>query len=315
MRICTDWLTGFYRRLGETGIHSISMNETWTGVGVAREHFVEFMKPYDAECVQAAHDAGYMVSFHNCGGRRSSSRTSPTRDRTPWRPSPPASSGDVDLADAKQRIGDRVCLFGGFNEHLLHEGDADDVRAEVQRCLDAAMGGGGYVLGQIFDAKPGLIEPCASGARSRSLQLSGRHARPLRRPHRRRRTDRCAPADGRLPARQPVGRRLRPLAERRHGVGSVEGRAGSIPDPLHQGSPGRRRPVALGYHTGHWEVGLLVREAALELDRLGGLPFAAADPCDGRSQGTTGMFDSLPYRNDAAIVLRRLVRSLPRRRG
>lgn len=76
-------------------------------------------------------------------------------------------------------------------------------------------------------------------------------------------------------------------------------------------------PVALGYHTGHWEVGLLVREAAVELDRLGGLPFAAAvsDPCDGRSQGTTGMFDSLPYRNDAAMVLRRLVRSLPRRRG
>jgi putative YjhG/YagF family dehydratase len=76
-------------------------------------------------------------------------------------------------------------------------------------------------------------------------------------------------------------------------------------------------PIALGYHTGHWEVGLLVREAAIELDRLGGLPFAAAvsDPCDGRSQGTTGMFDSLPYRNDAALVLRRLVRSLPRRRG
>jgi putative YjhG/YagF family dehydratase len=76
-------------------------------------------------------------------------------------------------------------------------------------------------------------------------------------------------------------------------------------------------PVALGYHTGHWEVGLLVREAAEELDRLGCLPFAAhvSDPCDGRSQGTTAMFDSLAYRNDAALVLRRLVRSLPRRRG
>ena len=76
-------------------------------------------------------------------------------------------------------------------------------------------------------------------------------------------------------------------------------------------------PVALGYHTGHWEVGLLVREAAVELDRLGGLPFAAhvSDPCDGRTQGTPGMFDSLPYRNDAALVLRRLVRSLPNRRG
>lgn len=76
-------------------------------------------------------------------------------------------------------------------------------------------------------------------------------------------------------------------------------------------------PVALGYHTGHWEIGLLVREAANELRERGMLPFAAfcSDPCDGRTQGTTGMFDSLPYRNDAAIVFRRLIRSLPRRRG
>jgi len=77
------------------------------------------------------------------------------------------------------------------------------------------------------------------------------------------------------------------------------------------------RPIALGYHTGHWEIGLLVREAALEFERLGALPFAAhvSDPCDGRTQGTTGMFDSLAYRTDAAIVLRRLVRSLPNRCG
>ena len=76
-------------------------------------------------------------------------------------------------------------------------------------------------------------------------------------------------------------------------------------------------PVALGYHTGHWEIGLLVQAAADELRRLGTIPFAGfcSDPCDGRTQGTVGMFDSLPYRNDAAIVLRRLARSLPLRAG
>jgi putative YjhG/YagF family dehydratase len=76
-------------------------------------------------------------------------------------------------------------------------------------------------------------------------------------------------------------------------------------------------PIALGYHTGHWEVGLLMEEAAREFQQLGAIPFAGfvSDPCDGRTQGTTGMFDSLAYRNDAAIVLRRLIRSLPVRRG
>ena len=76
-------------------------------------------------------------------------------------------------------------------------------------------------------------------------------------------------------------------------------------------------PIALGFHTGHWEVGLMMEAAARELKALGAIPFAAycTDPCDGRTQGTTGMFDSLHYRNDAATIFRRLIRSLPTRRG
>lgn len=76
-------------------------------------------------------------------------------------------------------------------------------------------------------------------------------------------------------------------------------------------------PIALGYHVGHWEVGLLMQAAAEQLTADGFTPFAGfvTDPCDGRTQGTPGMMDSLPYRNDAAIVLRRLARSLPTRRG
>jgi putative YjhG/YagF family dehydratase len=77
------------------------------------------------------------------------------------------------------------------------------------------------------------------------------------------------------------------------------------------------RPIALGYHTGHWEIGLLMQAAAEEVRRRGAIPFAGfcSDPCDGRTQGTAGMMDSLPYRNDAAQVFRRLIRSLPTRSG
>src|SRR5262245_20626795 len=76
-------------------------------------------------------------------------------------------------------------------------------------------------------------------------------------------------------------------------------------------------PIALGYHTGHWEVGLLMQAAAKELSASGSIPFGAycTDPCDGRTQGTPGMFDSLAYRNDASTVFRRLIRSLPTRHG
>ena len=87
----------------------------------------------------------------------------------------------------------------------------------------------------------------------------------------------------------------------------------------HQGGirAGDGKPVALGYHSGHYELGLLMEAAARELRTLGGLPFAGfcTDPCDGRTQGTPGMMDSLAYRNDAASVFRRLIRSLPGRKG
>ncbi len=77
------------------------------------------------------------------------------------------------------------------------------------------------------------------------------------------------------------------------------------------------KPIALTYHTGNYELTLQVKEAAAEIKELGALPYAAyvTDPCDGRSQGTHGMFDSLPYRNDSALVLRRLMRSLPTAKG
>jgi putative YjhG/YagF family dehydratase len=105
------------------------------------------------------------------------------------------------------------------------------------------------------------------------------------------------------------------------GMGWEPGRLGG-PEVLILSTHGGLRaedgtPIALGFHTGHWEVGLLVAEAARALKAMDAVPFAGAvtDPCDGRTQGTTGMFDSLPYRNDAAMVLRRLMRSLPTRAG
>jgi len=76
-------------------------------------------------------------------------------------------------------------------------------------------------------------------------------------------------------------------------------------------------PIALGFHTGHYELGLLAGAAAQQLQDLGYMPFAAfcTDPCDGRTQGTPGMMDSLAYRNDAATIFRRHIRSLPNAKG
>ena len=81
--------------------------------------------------------------------------------------------------------------------------------------------------------------------------------------------------------------------------------------------PGRRAGRARDCTPATSSLATMVRAAALELREQKAIPFAlfCSDPCDGRTQGTTGMLDSLPYRNDAAQVFRRQARSLPTSRG
>ena len=302
MRVCTDWLKRFYRRLGETGIHSISMNETWVGVGVSLEHFREFMKPYEEECVQAAHDAGYLVSFHNCGRAtlllEDIADTGPDAIETL---TSNRSSGDVDLADAKRRIGDRVCLFGGFNEHLLHEarrrrrargGQALPRRRDGRRRLRAALDRAD--LQRKAGADRGHVR---DGPRVRPVQLTpDRHASPSPADEDLYRVETTAagPA-GALPL-TPELLRDRPSGDvfgltQNAGMGwqPVGGRARPVPDPLDAGRHPRRRRHAHRPRLPHGPLG------GRPADAGGGrgarppaaaLPFAGyvSDPCDGRTR-------------------------------
>ena len=74
---------------------------------------------------------------------------------------PSAMGGDTDLAEAKQRIGDRVCMIGGFDQfHYLLGCSPEQTRAEVRRCFQEAGAGGGYIIcpsDHFFDADPDLI--------------------------------------------------------------------------------------------------------------------------------------------------------------
>ncbi len=75
--------------------------------------------------------------------------------------------------------------------------------------------------------------------------------------------------------------------------------------------------LALGMHSGHFELGDAAKVAANAFKMRSSKPYyvSVSDPCDGRTQGTTGMMNSLAYRNHAATVLGDLSRSLPNRKG
>ncbi|MBM3130319.1 MAG: hypothetical protein FJ009_17040 [Chloroflexi bacterium] len=169
MRAITDRQIRLIRRLAQSGIQTINYNETWVGFGISPKAYQEFILPYDAEVVHAIHAAGMLVSYHNCGrARRLLELHADTGADALETLTPAAKSGDVDLADAKARVGHRITLFGGFDERVLADGSAADVVVEVRRCLDAAARGGRYILratGQIMAARPGNIEAMTDAVR------------------------------------------------------------------------------------------------------------------------------------------------------
>jgi hypothetical protein len=132
--------------------------------------FDEFVAPYDAEIIHAAHEAGQRIVYHTCGGMMPIlERIAAMKPDAMETFTPASMGGDVDLAEAKQRIGGQVCMIGGFDQfHFFTGCTPEATRAEVRRCFEAAGQGGGYILSpsdHFFDADLALIEAFSGEAR------------------------------------------------------------------------------------------------------------------------------------------------------
>jgi hypothetical protein len=132
--------------------------------------FEEFVAPYDRTLIEDLHDVGQRVVYHTCGGMMPLLETIADMGPDAMETfTPPSLGGDTDLAAAKARIGDRVCMIGGFDQHAYFQGcSPEDTRQAVRDCFDAAGQGGGYILApsdHFFDAEPELLDAFAQEAR------------------------------------------------------------------------------------------------------------------------------------------------------
>ncbi len=125
--------------------------------------FNEFVAPYDSELIKAAHEAGQRIVYHLCGGKMPI-----LEDIAAMQPdavetfTPVAMGADVNLEEAKRRIGDKICMIGGFDQgHFFMGCTPDDTRAAVRRCFEQAGESGGYILApsdHFFDADIELLK-------------------------------------------------------------------------------------------------------------------------------------------------------------
>ena len=132
--------------------------------------FDEFVAPYDSKIIARAHEKGQRIVYHTCGGMmpilEKIADMGPNAMETF---TPVDMGGDADLAEAKRRLGDRVCMIGGFDQgnHFIHCSE-EETRKNVRRCFEEAGAGGRFILSpsdHFFDADPALIKAFADEAR------------------------------------------------------------------------------------------------------------------------------------------------------
>lgn len=133
--------------------------------------FEMFVAPFDAPLIAEAHRAGHRVVYHTCGGMMPILEMVAGMEPDAMETfTPPSLGGDTDLAEAKRRIGDRVCMIGGFDQARFLQGcDREETEAEVRRCFREAGEGGGYILApsdHFFEADPVLLTALAAEARA-----------------------------------------------------------------------------------------------------------------------------------------------------
>ncbi|MCC6397260.1 MAG: hypothetical protein IT282_09585 [Bacteroidetes bacterium] len=131
--------------------------------------FDTFVAPYDKPIIDRAHQVQQKIVYHTCGGMmpflERLAEMGPDAMETF---TPPGMGGDTDLREAKRRIGDKVCMIGGFDQkEYFARGTPAQTRAAVRNCFEAAGNDGGYILcpsDHFFDAEPSLLEAFADEA-------------------------------------------------------------------------------------------------------------------------------------------------------
>ena len=131
--------------------------------------FEEFVAPYDAAVIRKMHERGQRVAYHTCGGMMPILEQLAAMEPDAMETFTPASmGGDTDLAQARKRLGNKVCMIGGFDQgHHFVNCTPEETKKNVRRCFEAAGEGGRFILSpsdHFFDADLDLIKAFAEEA-------------------------------------------------------------------------------------------------------------------------------------------------------
>jgi len=146
--VAAERLNEFLPRLIEAGVDAVRVvGGEYVSVQLGPAAFARLVTPHDTELTRRIHTAGGIVYYHNHGKVNAFLEAFAALGLDALDPLERPPCGDVDLAEAKRRIGDRVCLVGNFDDmEVIGKVGEAEMRKLAREAL-AAAGPGGFVLG------------------------------------------------------------------------------------------------------------------------------------------------------------------------
>ncbi|HOZ48333.1 MAG TPA: uroporphyrinogen decarboxylase family protein [Candidatus Hydrogenedentes bacterium] len=120
--------------------------EYYTPPYLPTEFFREMVVPGASAAAAILDEGGIFLRLHSHGRVREALPMIVAIGAKGVDPLEPPPDGDITLAEVKALYGDRLVLFGNTELKVLEHSSADEVRACVRAQMNAAKGGGGYVM-------------------------------------------------------------------------------------------------------------------------------------------------------------------------
>jgi len=143
LRIATDNQVAYADAIVKAGGIPFVGDPVASGSLVSPEMFREFARPYLEQLIRSIHESGAKAGLHICGETKSLLRDMAATGADFL------SIDEMDLALARQEVGDRVVLMGNVSTNLLLEGTPEQVSAASKTCLE--RGGRSLILSSSCD--------------------------------------------------------------------------------------------------------------------------------------------------------------------
>jgi len=125
------------------------------GPMIMPKHFRIFVLPYIREQVEAFKQRGVWVFLHCDGNVNAIMEDIVNTGIDAFHPC--QRSAHMNLAELKEKYGDRITLFGNVDSsNLIPFGTYEEIDQQIKECFSVAAPGGGYIFGSDHSIHPGI---------------------------------------------------------------------------------------------------------------------------------------------------------------